>query len=157
MRQGSIRRFFAPEEAAGLGEAAHAEILTDRFFLTWTLKEAVHQGPGHGAFPSARLLRLSPDGGTPRPDHLFGLHAAGGETLHWAAIAPRPHLCAALERQMRSGKRVHLRCYRATTVGGSGAARLHGGRPFGGRRLRGVPPGPVLIPPGNAYVAARNT
>ena len=42
-----IDRFFAPEEAAELGKLPAAD-LCDRFFLTWTLKEAYIKALGRG-------------------------------------------------------------------------------------------------------------
>jgi 4'-phosphopantetheinyl transferase len=111
-----VRRFFAPEEVQALG-ALPPDAMTERFFLHWTLKEAGLKALGTGlSLPlTAFAFRLSED----RPHRITSAFhpPLGGETLHWAAIAPCLPYLAALGVASVPGKTVTFRCVRAIPSG----------------------------------------
>jgi 4'-phosphopantetheinyl transferase len=114
--QGLVHRFFATEEAQALEELP-TESLADRFFLYWTLKEAGLKALGTGFSLPLSTFAFRLTAGRPRRITVAGAPPPGGETLHWAAIAPRPPYMAALGVESGPGKTVRLHCYQATPSG----------------------------------------
>ena len=113
-----IDRFFAPEEAAELGKLSPTD-LCERFFLTWTLKEAYIKALGRGLA---------------QPLDSFAFHLAEGRPLRidfsmeypqnpwqwrFAVVEPRPRSVGAVCAAAHGSESVCLRCYKACPASGS--------------------------------------
>ncbi len=113
-----IDRFFAPEEAAELGKLSPAE-LCERFFLTWTLKEAYIKALGRGfAQPlDSFAFRLTRE----RPCRIDLSAAPPQDPQKWrfAVVEPRPRFFAAVCAAADGPESIRLRCYKTLPEGGA--------------------------------------
>jgi 4'-phosphopantetheinyl transferase len=115
-----IERFFSPEEVAELGNLSSAD-LQERFFLSWTLKEAYIKALGLGLAQPLDSFAFHLKGERPRRiDFSAGLPHDPHDLQDWrfAVVAPRPHFVAALCAAAERTESVGLRFYRAFPAGG---------------------------------------
>ena len=118
-----IERFFAPEEAAELGKLPSAE-LCERFFLTWTLKEAYIKALGRGLAQPLDSFAFRLAGERPLSIDFSAAHPQDPRKWRFAVVEPRPRSVAAVCAAADGPESVRLRCYRALPVGGGTAPLL---------------------------------
>jgi 4'-phosphopantetheinyl transferase len=112
-----IDRFFAPEEAAELGKLPAAE-MCERFFLTWTLKEAYIKALGRGlAQPLDSFAFRLAEGRPLRIDFSAG-YPQDPQKWRFAVVAPRPPSVVAVCAAAYGSESVCLRCYKACPASG---------------------------------------
>ena len=113
-----IDRFFASEEAAELGKLSYSE-QCERFFLTWTLKEAYIKALGRGfAQPlDSFAFRLTRE----KPCRIDFSAAPPQDPRKWrfAVVEPRSRFIAAVCAAADGPESIRLRCYRALPAGGA--------------------------------------
>ena len=110
-----IQRFYTLEERRAL-EPLAPEVMTHRFFLHWTLKEATLKALGTGLSPALSTIafRLTGDG----PSRIDPLGMAKEENRwHWAVLTPLMPYVAAIGILAAPGKTVTLRTCRALPWG----------------------------------------
>jgi 4'-phosphopantetheinyl transferase len=113
-----IDRFFSPEEATELGKLPSAD-LRDRFFLSWTLKEAYIKALGRGlSHPlDSFTFRLTEE----RPRRI-GFSAADPQDpgkWRFVLLEPRPQYVAAVCVAPDRPQTIRLGCYHALPAGGA--------------------------------------
>jgi 4'-phosphopantetheinyl transferase len=111
-----IERFFSPEEAVEMGNLPSAE-LRDRFFLTWTLKEAYIKGLGRGLAQPLDSFSFRLTGARPRRIDFSAAHPQDPEKWRFAIVEPRPRSVAALAVAYDPGTAVIMRCFQAVRLG----------------------------------------
>jgi 4'-phosphopantetheinyl transferase len=111
-----IDRFFAPEEAAELGKLSSAE-MCDRFFLTWTLKEAYIKALGRGLAQPLDSFAFRLVGERPLQIDFSAAPPQDPRKWRFAVVEPRPRSVAALCAAADGLGSVRLRCYKALPAG----------------------------------------
>jgi 4'-phosphopantetheinyl transferase len=135
-----IERFFSPEEEAELGKLPSAD-LCDRFFLTWTLKEAYIKGLGRGLAEPLDSFTFHLTGERPRRIDFSAAHPQDLNKWRFLLVEPLPRSVAALAVACDPATAVTIRCYRAVSPGETTPLTV---APVG------LSPGVICPPPGNA-------
>ncbi len=113
--QGLIRRFFPPEEIAEL-ETAPPDLLRDRFFRHWTLKEAYLKALGRGLSLSLQTIGFQLSEGRPCRIAVSGGDQPDAGGWRFALIEPRPSYIAALSITCETDTAMTLRCFQAVPL-----------------------------------------
>jgi 4'-phosphopantetheinyl transferase len=111
-------RFFTPKEAADLGELPPAA-LRDRFFLTWTLKEAYIKALGRGFAQPLDSFTFSLNGERPYRIDLSAEPPQDPWKWRFALVGLRPRFITAVCVAADRSESARLRCYRAFPTGGA--------------------------------------
>lgn len=117
--RGLVRRFFSPVETVELGKLPSAR-LRDRFFLTWTLKEAYIKALGRGLSLPLRSFGFRLVGRRPYRIGFTGLpETEAEETGAWrfALIESRTPYITALGVASDPSRAVTIRCWRMDPSG----------------------------------------
>lgn len=110
-----IQRFFTLEERRALEPLAR-EVMTHRFFLHWTLKEATLKALGTDLSHALSAIAFRLTGEGPGRIDPLGM-AKEGKRWHWAVLTPLRPYVAAIGILGAPGKTVVLRTYRALPSG----------------------------------------
>jgi 4'-phosphopantetheinyl transferase len=113
-----IDRFFAPEEAAEMGKLPAAD-LHDRFFLTWTLKEAYIKALGRGLAQPLDSFAFQLTGERPLQIDFCAAPPQDPHKWRFVVVEPRPDVIAAVCVAAEAPESLRLRCYRALPGGDS--------------------------------------
>lgn len=114
--EGLIRRFFSPEEAAEL-KMVPPDLLRDRFFRHWTLKEAYLKALGRGLSLALDSFGFHLSEGRPCRIAFSGGEPPEAGERRFALIGPRPPYIAALSIACDPDREVALRCLQALPLG----------------------------------------